>query len=55
MAMGHHRRIHLPIPVLLRLAVQGQIKDGGGVDYACRREPGVPFSRKCGGATSNST
>lgn len=27
MAMGHHRRIHLPIPILLCLAIQSQIKD----------------------------
>ena len=44
MVMGHHRRVYLPIPVLLRLAVEGQVKDRGRVDYACGRESGAWYS-----------
>ena len=41
MALGYHRRIHLPIPVLLYLAVQSQAKD--------RRRSGTPRYGERGG------
>lgn len=28
--MGHHRRVHLPISVFLRMAVKSQVEDGRG-------------------------
>lgn len=34
MALGYHRRVYLPIPVILRLAFKSQIKNGRGTIVA---------------------
>ena len=41
MAMGHHRRVHLPIPVLLRLALKSQVKNRRRAPTALGSEPSL--------------
>lgn len=41
MALGYHRRVYLPIPKFLCLALQDQGKERGRANYARRRKPGI--------------
>jgi hypothetical protein len=63
MALGHHRRVHLSVPVLLCLALQGEGEDRGRARDALRLEPGLeqlqrperailPDPKECGERTS---
>jgi hypothetical protein len=35
MALGYYRRVHLSIPVFLRLAIESEIEIGRRAIYAC--------------------